>query len=141
MAIVSTLTRPRIERVAENRAPSFVGLGSQFLFEIICNCTLLPEPEWEIRLMMEWQGKHLSTTPDALYWSPRIAIYADGPYHLDPGVARQDMERRNWLQWGGFLVFAWSNDMLKNDPVAIGRELEAAYGDRRPPGTAVKRAA
>jgi len=126
------LVLPSIRRVPEDRPPPFIGKGSRLLYEIIRYWTWLPEPEWEIRLMLGWNDRHMSTTPDALYWSKRIAIYADGPRHLELDQSDRDNERRNWLQWGGFSVLVFSNNQLALDAVGVGELLAATYRARTP---------
>ena len=124
-AKVLPLGKPTVRRVAEDRALPYVGIGSQLLYEVVRDWTDLSEPLWEDRLMIGWNGRYWSTTPDATYWSRRIAIYADGRGHITQ--MEEDHERRNLLHWAGFQVLVFTNRQLASDPCGVAELLQGVY--------------
>lgn len=137
MSTITRISRPIVRLVPDHRPPPFVGLGTRILYDQLYEWGMR-DPLWEVRIMMLWDGRFLSTTPDCIWPAERIAVYLDGGYHLDPAQADADRLRRNWLQRAGWIVLVYSNYRLQHDPLGIMAELEGALSDR---GDELERAA
>lgn len=91
--------------------------------------TNLPEASREFEFRV---NSAILTVPDFAWEDVKLAVYCDSfEFHADRDRLVGDAKKRNQLQLAGWTVLVYWGRLLKRDPSACAREIEATYVEKR----------